>query len=114
MSSLTAVDCPGPFEVKSRSTKEAELLNAAKLAYGSAYHFWAKVDDQGRPSLAQVLRVVETVRDERREVALHLLQRTNPSASLGDHVVNPLDVDAIWLCESASDTAVSNVMLTVA
>ena len=114
MTPKTIVNRQGPFVLPNRSAKAAAYVQAAQAKYGDQYTFWAKVDEAGQVSLAQVLRVVEFVEDVCKEVALTHIRRTDPNAALGDHVVNPLDPQEVLPSAPNTAGALSNVTLTLA
>lgn len=90
---------------------------AAEAEHGAGYRFWASVKRDGTVEVAQVLKVVATLRDEQREVAIDALRTVEPEAQLGQYVVNPIDPIhpariAVWL--EKGKTEVRNVKLSVA
>ncbi|SMX36914.1 NusA N-terminal domain-containing protein [Octadecabacter ascidiaceicola] len=66
-------------------------VEAAKQKHGSEFTFWARVDDSGCIEVAQVLKIVETVADERREVNLANVRQRDSKAKLGGYIVNIID-----------------------
>lgn len=69
---------------------EAAYIRAAEAEYGPDYTFWVRVKPDGSIAVAQVLKIVEVMRDERREVALGDLSDSHPDARLGAFIVNPV------------------------
>lgn len=66
-------------------------VEAAQQEYGSEFTFWARMDSAGRIEVAQVLKIVETVADERREVNFSTVKQHASNAKLGDYIVNIID-----------------------
>lgn len=96
---------------------EAAYVRAAEAKYGAEYEFWARIKNDGSIQLAQVLKVVEIMRNECREVTLSDLQDSQSHAELGQYVVNPLEPVhppqiAEWL--GSGETEIQNVKITVA
>ena len=95
---------------------EASYVRAAEAEFGTEYEFWARIKPDGTISLAQVLKVVDVVRSEYREVALGDLSRYDANAALGQFVVNELDSvhpEKIvhWL--QSEGTEICNISLSV-
>ncbi|NOD92948.1 hypothetical protein GS636_09155 [Ruegeria sp. HKCCD4884] len=78
-----------PQETASREI-EAAYVRAAEAEYGAEYEFWAKLKKDGSIELAQVLKVVDVMLNEYREVALTDIRNTQSDAELGHYVVNPV------------------------
>lgn len=78
-----------PQETASREI-EAAYVRAAEAEYGAEYEFWAKLKKDGSIELAQVLKVVDLMVNEYREVALTEIRNTQSDAELGHYVVNPV------------------------
>ena len=95
---------------------EAAYIRAAEAEYGPEYEFWARIMKDGSIQLAQVLKVVEMMRNEFREVSLSDLQQSQSHAELEQYVVNSLDPVhppqiSEWL--RSDETEIQNVKITV-
>lgn len=118
MISPTLLDWSGPCHVdRSSGVIEAAYVKAAEQKHGGEFTFWARIDDAGRVAVAQVLRIVETVKDEHREVKLADIILRAPNAKLGEYVVNRIDAvepDETQMTDAKTLATIRNVRISAA
>ncbi|GAA6158662.1 hypothetical protein NBRC116589_08360 [Ruegeria sp. HU-ET01832] len=96
---------------------EQAYTRAAEAEHGPEYLFWAKIGKDGAISVAQVLKIVEVLTDQYREVALSDVRNNFPDAQIGQFVVNAIDPVhppkvAHWLSPRATDISGLDLSLT--
>ena len=114
----TLLDVNGPWDVtRSRGVVEAAYVKAAERRHGSDFIFWARRNDAGHIAVAQVLKIVETVVDDHREVKLTDVQLCVPNAKLGEYVINridPVEPDGPQMTDAQLLATIKNVRISLA
>ncbi len=89
MSSNVLLDWARPCDAGGNpGTVEAAYVEAAEQKHGSEFTFWARLDGAGGVEVAQVLKIVENVEDEYREVKLANVITRVPTAKPGEFFLN--------------------------
>jgi len=90
-------------------------VKTAKAQYGEEYEFWSHIQQNGQIKLAQVLKIVDRVECEQREVKFTDVIAFRPDAKIGTYICNalspihPAKIEE-WL--AAAETLVQKVQIS--